>query len=115
LIKATHRGATTSSKLGGPVPWYRVLLPFHRKKIREPTQFGAVGYIITLFIKKLLTNLGDLSKFWGVRPPVVAPMATLGFMCNKLKKCGNNLAGYRSKHGYISLQSDFIARLIHLQ
>jgi len=34
-------------KVGGPVPWSRVLLPFYRKKIDRFTQFGAVGNIIT--------------------------------------------------------------------
>jgi len=35
-------------KVGGPIPWFMVLLPFYRKKIDRSTQFGAVGYIITL-------------------------------------------------------------------
>jgi len=45
-------------KVGGPIPWSRVLLPFHRKKLDRSTHFGAVDYIITLcssksYVKKL--------------------------------------------------------------
>ena len=40
-------------KVGGSVFWYKVLLPFYRKKLDRSSQFGAVGFIITLFIKKL--------------------------------------------------------------
>jgi len=39
-------------KVGGPIPWSRVLLPFYRKKLDRYTQFGAVGYIITLYSSK---------------------------------------------------------------
>jgi len=63
-------------KAGCPVPWSRVLLPFYRKKLDRSTQFGAIGYIITLFIKKLRKNLGVRPNFWGSGPPnlpVVAP------------------------------------------
>ena len=35
-------------KLGGPMPWSMVLPPFYRKN----RQFGAVGYIITLYSSK---------------------------------------------------------------
>jgi len=65
------RDATTSSKLG--VPFLGYYYP-SIEKIRS-TQFGAVGYIITLFIKKLRENVGSVQIF-GVRtpdPPVVAP------------------------------------------
>jgi len=48
------------------------------------TQFGAVGYIITLHSsKKLRKKLGGPSKFWGVQtpdPPVVAPMTDTRFL-----------------------------------
>ena len=44
-------------KVGGPVPWSRVLLPFYGKKVDRSTEFDAIGYIITLFIKKLRENL----------------------------------------------------------
>ena len=43
------RGATTFSNLGGPIPWSMVLLPFYRKKLDRSTQFGAVGYISTVY------------------------------------------------------------------
>ena len=41
-------------KVGGPIPWSRVLglLSFYRKKLDRSTQFGAVGYIITLYSSK---------------------------------------------------------------
>ena len=56
------RGATTFSKLGGPIPWFRVLLPLYRKKLDRSTQFGAVGYIITLYSPE------SCVKSWGFRP-----------------------------------------------
>jgi len=49
-------------KVGGPIPWSRVLLPFYRKKLDRSTQFGAVGYIITLYSSK------SYVKSWGVHP-----------------------------------------------
>ena len=80
---AITRGAATSSKLGvqflGPGYYYP-----SREKIRS-TQFGAVGYIITLYSSKSYVNS------WGVRPnfgevrtlpptpPLVAPMAITQF------------------------------------
>ena len=63
LYMAECRGATTSSKLGGPIPWSMVLLPFYRKKLDRSTQFGAVGYVITLYSSK--SNV----KNWGQDPP----------------------------------------------
>jgi len=39
-------------KIEGPIHWSRVLLPFYRKKLDRSTQFGAVGYIITLYSSK---------------------------------------------------------------
>jgi len=44
------------------------------EKIDRSTQFGAVGYIITLFIKKLRKKLVVRPNFGGPDPPVVAPM-----------------------------------------
>ena len=49
-------------KAGGPVAWSRVLLPFYRNKIDRSIQFGAVGYVITLYSSK------SYVKTWGVRP-----------------------------------------------
>ena len=43
LYSVQVRGTTTSSELGGPVSWSRVLLPFYRKKLERSTQFGAIG------------------------------------------------------------------------
>jgi len=58
-------------KVGGPIPWSRVLLPFYKKKLDRFAQFGAVCYIITLYSSK------SYVKSWGgpdPRPIVVAPM-----------------------------------------
>ena len=66
------RGRNHVFKLGGPIPWSRVLLSFYRKKLDRSTQFGAVVYMHTLFIKKLCKKLGGPSKFFGgpdPRPP----------------------------------------------
>jgi len=75
-----NRGATTSSEFGvqflGLGYYY---LSFYRKTLDRSIQFGAVGYIITLYSSK------SYLKSWGVRPnfgspppsprpPVVAPM-----------------------------------------
>ena len=81
----TVRGATTSSNLGGPVPWSRILLPFYRKKLERSTQFGPISYIITLFIKKLRENLGA-SKFWGSDPPTPSGCAN----AHRLHECRMN-------------------------
>ena len=56
-------------KVGGPIPWSRVLLPFYRKKLDRSTQFGAVGYIITLYSSKSYVKVGGPSKFWGGPDP----------------------------------------------
>jgi len=77
---ASHRGATTFFKVGGPIPWSRVLLPFYRKKIRQvyPVWCSRL-HNHTLFIKKLCKKLGVRPNFGEVRtpdPPVVAPMSS---------------------------------------
>jgi len=56
-----HQGRNHVFKVGGPIPWSRVLLP-STEKIDRSTQFGAVGYIITLYSSKNYINS------WGVRP-----------------------------------------------
>ena len=64
-------------KVGGLVPWSRVLLPFYRKKIRQVYPVWCSRLHNQLFIKKLREKLGGPSKFWGSGPPnprVVAPM-----------------------------------------
>jgi len=63
----------------GPIPCSRVLLPFYRKKLDSSTQFGAVGYIITLYSSKSYVKNWGPSNFWGEGsgppdPPVFAPM-----------------------------------------
>jgi len=51
-------------------------MPFYRKKLDSSTQFGAIGYIMTLFIEKLRENLGVRLSFGGRTPDpsMVAPM-----------------------------------------
>ena len=49
-------------KVGGPIPWSRVLLPFYRKKLDRSTQFGAVGYIITLIHQIAMYKLGSVQS-----------------------------------------------------
>ena len=59
-------------KVGGPIPWSRVLLPFYRKKLDRSTQFGAVGYIIALYSSKsYVESLGSVQIMGGPdpRPP----------------------------------------------
>jgi len=68
IIKET-RGATTFSKLGVQflgVGYYYL----STEKIDRSAQFGAVGYIISLFIKKLCKKSGGPSKFWGGPDPL---------------------------------------------
>jgi len=76
LTSTAGRGATTFSKLGGPISWSEVLLPLSKKM---EMQFVAVCYPHKTLTKKLRKKLGGLSKFLGVRtapptPPVVASM-----------------------------------------
>ena len=64
-------------RYGVPIPWSRVLLPFYRKILDRSTQFGAVGYIITLYSSKSYVKTWGSVKILGVRTPdpsVVAPM-----------------------------------------
>jgi len=71
------RGATMFSKLGGKFFGLGYYYPA-KEKIDMSTQFGAVGYIITLYSSKSYVKSWGPSKFWGdpyPRPPVVAPMA----------------------------------------
>ena len=79
-----NQGRNHVFKVGGPIPWSRVLLPFYRKKLDRSTQFGAVGYIITLYLSKSYVKSGGPSIFWGggvpdplPRPSVVAPMSEI--------------------------------------
>ena len=64
-------------KVGGPIPWSRVLLPFYRKKLDRSTQFGAIGYIITPYSSKSnVKSWGSVKILGRSGPPdhpVVAP------------------------------------------
>ena len=51
MIVCPQSEANQVFKAGGPILWSRVLLPFYRK-IDRSTQFGAVGYIMTLYSPK---------------------------------------------------------------
>ena len=51
-VKWYVQGRNHVFRVGGPIPCSRVLLPFYRKKLDRSTQFGAVGYIITLCSSK---------------------------------------------------------------
>ena len=63
------RGATTS-RVGGPIPWSTVILHFYRKKIDRSTQFGAVGYIVTLYSSKsYVKSWGSVQILVGPDPP----------------------------------------------
>jgi len=66
---SNNQGRDHVFKVGGPIPWSRVLLPFYRKKLDRSTQFGAVGYIITLYSSKSYVIFGGSSKFWGDSDP----------------------------------------------
>ena len=60
-------------KVGGPIPWSRVLLPFYRKKIRQVYPVWCIRlHNHTLFIKKLRNKLGSvqiLGRSGPTRPP----------------------------------------------
>jgi len=75
------RGATTLSKLEGPVSWSGVLLPFSRKKLERYTQFGAVCYPQQTPTKKLRKKSGAVQFFRGVRIPPAPVVASMGTMC----------------------------------
>ena len=51
-----HQGLNHVFKVGGPIRWSKVLLSFYRNKLHRSTQFGAVGYIITLYSSKSYVN-----------------------------------------------------------
>ena len=80
---AIARVATTFSKLCGPIPWSRVLLPFYGKKIRQvyPVWCSRL-HNHTLFIKKLCKKLGVRPNLGRSGPnpdlsPVVSPIVGL--------------------------------------
>jgi len=64
-------------KVGGQIPWFRVLPPFYRKKLDRFTQFGAAGYNITLYSSKsYVKTWGSVQILGGSdhATPVVVPM-----------------------------------------
>jgi len=72
------QGRNQVFKVGGRISWSRVLLPFYRKKFDRSTQFGAVGYIITLdssksYVKSWGRYVQILGRSWPPSP-LVAPM-----------------------------------------
>ena len=87
-------------KVGGPIPWSRVSLLFYRKKIDRSTQFGAVGYIITLYSSK------SHVKSWGGSGP-----RTLQWLrpCNILEsvKFGKLYSTYIALNNWLSLSEVF--------
>ena len=78
ICSSQGQGRNHVFKVGGPIPWSRVLLPFHRKKLDRCTQFGAVGYIITLYSSKSYVkswgSVEILGKSGLPDSPVVVPM-----------------------------------------
>ena len=57
-------------KVGGPIPWSRVLLPFYRKNRQVYPVWCSRLHNHTLFFEKLCKKLGRPSKFWGGPAPV---------------------------------------------
>jgi len=74
----SNRGATTSSKLGVQFLGLGCYYPSTEKELDRSTQFGAVGYIITLYSSKSYVkswgSVQILGRSGPLRPPVVAPM-----------------------------------------
>ena len=66
-VRYCTQGRNHVFKVGGPIPWSRVLLSFYRKKLDRFTQFGAVGYIITLYSSKSYVKSWGSVQIWGVR------------------------------------------------
>jgi len=77
MVVGLYRGATTFSKLGVQFLGLGYYYP-STEKIDRSTQFGAVGYTITLYSsKKFVKSWGSVQIFGRSgfpRPPVVAPM-----------------------------------------
>ena len=77
------RDATTFSKLGVQfLIVYGITALLQTKKIDRSTQFGAVGYIITLYSSKSYVKICGVCPNFGevrtppplARPPVVSPV-----------------------------------------
>ena len=70
-VTCIRRGATTFSKLGGSNSLVYGITTLLQKKINRSTQFGAVGYTITLYLSKsYVKSWGIPSKFWGGPDPL---------------------------------------------
>jgi len=79
LYDCTRQGHNHVFKVGSNSLVYGITTLL-QKKLDRSTQFGAVGYIITLYsLKSYVKSWGGPSKFRGgpdpTDPPVVAPMA----------------------------------------
>ena len=101
-FRSQFQGRNHIFKVGGPVPWSRVLLPFYRKKLDKSTQFGAVGYIITLCSSKsYLKSWGSVQILGGPDPPTPSGCAHAQFteffvsdkVCGRLVGFSRQLAG----------------------
>ena len=69
-LSKVHAGAQHVFKVGGPIPWSRILLPFYRKKNK---QFGAVGYILTLYSSKsYVKSWGSVQILGRSGPPTIS-------------------------------------------
>jgi len=88
FLAISIQGRNLVFKVEGPIPWSRVLLPFYRKKLDRSTQFGAVGYIITLYSSKsYVKSWGSVQILGDPDPPpellVVAPMPVKPWKLNR--------------------------------
>jgi len=75
---ACRQGLNHVFKVGGPIPLSRVLLPFYRKNLERSTQFGAVGYIITLYSSKSYFKSWGSVQILGRSGPLVAATMYVG-------------------------------------
>jgi len=75
ILEYTQQGRNHVFKVGGPILWSSVLLPFY-KKLDRSAKFGAVGYIITLYSSKSNVKSWGSVQIFGRSGPalVVAPM-----------------------------------------
>ena len=63
-------GAQPHFQSWGPIPWSLVLLPFYTETFDRSIQFGAVGYIITLYSSKsYVKSWGSVQIFGRSGPP----------------------------------------------
>ena len=94
------RGATMSSKLGVQFLGLRYYYP-STEKLNRSTQFGTVGYIITLYSSKsYVKKLGVRPNFVVRTPrsPVVAPMVPARTYFRYLLLRSSHFFSHRSPH-----------------